>query len=77
MAKPFDATTKFLVETHSADWVRLLGLPYAEAKLLDTDLSTVTAAADTLLRVQTQPRSKTLGGRPPSNRELRLNGSEI
>jgi predicted transposase YdaD len=53
--KSFDATTKFLVETHPADWVRLLGLPYAEAKLLDTDLSTVTAAADTLLRVNTVP----------------------
>lgn len=55
MAKPFDATTKFLVETHPADWVRLLKLPYAEAKLLDTDLSTVTAAADTFLRVGTIP----------------------
>ena len=55
MAKPFDATTKFLVETHPADWVSLLGLPYAEAKLLDTDLSTVTATADTLLWVETTP----------------------
>lgn len=53
--KSFDATTKFLVETHPADWVRLLKLPYGEAKLLDTDLSTVTAAADTLLRVSTVP----------------------
>lgn len=55
MPKPFDATTKFLVETHPADWVSLLGLPYAEARLLDTDLSTVTATADTLLWVETEP----------------------
>ena len=55
MPKPFDATTKFLVESHPADWLPLLGLPYAEAKLLDTDLSTVTATSDTLLRVETNP----------------------
>lgn len=53
MAKQYDATFKQLVEGHPADWVSLAGLPAGEAvTVVDADLSTVTAAADKVLRVE-------------------------
>ncbi len=54
MAKEFDATTKYLLENHPRDLLALAGLPDAEnyvVKAIDADLSTVTAAADKILRV--------------------------
>jgi hypothetical protein len=56
MSKPFDATTKRMVALDPAAWLRLLGpLPPGvsarQVELLDVDLSTVTAAADCILRV--------------------------
>ena len=52
MAKQFDATIKKLVESHPADWLAFAKLPPAESlKILDTDLSTVSPAADKVLRV--------------------------
>src|SRR5437870_6351451 len=51
MPQPFDATTKDLVEMHPEDWLEYLGLPRAAVELIDADVSTVTAAADKVLRV--------------------------
>jgi len=50
---PFDATLKHLVEGYALDWVRRFGLPDAErVEVIDADLSTVTAGADRVLRVE-------------------------
>ena len=54
MSKPFDATTKFLIDTAPADWLRLAGITLesgAVVEPLDADLSTISANADRLLRV--------------------------
>jgi hypothetical protein len=51
--KPFDAATKFLVEAFPEDWVRFFGLPEGEVRVIDTDISTVSAAADRGLLVET------------------------
>jgi hypothetical protein len=49
--KPFDAATKHLVDTKPADWLEYVGLPSGPVEVIDADLSTVTAAADEVLRV--------------------------
>ena len=54
MSKPYDATTKDLLTARPRDLLTFLGLPDAaryEVEAIDTDLSTVTAAADKILRV--------------------------
>jgi hypothetical protein len=52
MSKPFDATLKELVTCYPVDWLAQLGVPVtAPPEVVDADLSTVTAAADTLLKV--------------------------
>ncbi|MBY0458046.1 MAG: hypothetical protein K2V38_11960 [Gemmataceae bacterium] len=52
MPKPFDATLKELIAAHPADWLAQLGVPItAPPEVLNVDLSTVTAAADTLIKV--------------------------
>jgi predicted transposase YdaD len=52
MAKPFDAALRHLLRAYPADWPALLGLPHTgRVEVLDTDLSTVTAAADTVFRI--------------------------
>ena len=52
MSKPFDATLKELIRAYPADWLAQLGVPITEPpEVLSADLSTVTAAADTLIRV--------------------------
>lgn len=52
MPKPFDATLKGLIVSRPADWLRQLGVPVtAEPEILSVDLSTVTAAADALIKV--------------------------
>ena len=53
MSKPFDATTKYLIENRPRDLLTYAGLPDAEVEVLDADLSTVTADADKILRVLT------------------------
>lgn len=50
MSKPFDATTKQIVDTDPLAWVRLLDLPGGKAKLIDSDFS-LTAQADRLIKV--------------------------
>lgn len=53
MTKPYDATLKHLVEAHPADWLAFLGLPIGRRiDAVDADLSSVTAAADKVLRVE-------------------------
>jgi hypothetical protein len=52
MPKPFDATLKDLIGEYPADWLAHLGIPITSPpEVLSADLSTVTAAADTLIRV--------------------------
>lgn len=51
MSKPFDATLKELVTNHPEDWLRQFGIPIiGTPEILNVDLSTVTASADTLIR---------------------------
>lgn len=53
MSKPYDATTKDLLETDPAGWVTLLGSPTRseDARLIDADVSTVTSEADRVIEV--------------------------
>jgi predicted transposase YdaD len=51
MSKPFDASTKYLVESNPRDWLALAGVQATAVEVIDADLSTVTAAADKLIRV--------------------------
>jgi predicted transposase YdaD len=52
MAKPFDATTKDLLEIDPAAWMAYLGLhPQGTVEVIDSDLSTITAEADKVFRV--------------------------
>lgn len=52
MSKPFDATLKDLICSYPADWLTQLGVPVTQPpEVISADLSTVTAAADTLIRV--------------------------
>jgi hypothetical protein len=56
MSKPFDATMKDLLEGHAADWAGLLGpWRFREAEWIDAEISTVSAAADKVLRVVADP----------------------
>lgn len=51
-ARRFDATLKHLVESRPAEWLAYLGLPLGTSVgAVDADLSSVTAAADKVLRV--------------------------
>ena len=53
MSKPYDATGKHLLEADPAGWAALLGVvrPPAKVVLADSELSTVSAAADKVLRI--------------------------
>lgn len=52
MPKPFDATLKDLIRNYPVDWLTHLGVPIVHPiEVLSADLSAVTAAADTLIRV--------------------------
>lgn len=53
MSKPYDATSKDLIETDPAGWVTFLGCPVppGAVSLVDADVSTVTADADKVIRV--------------------------
>jgi predicted transposase YdaD len=53
MPGPYDATTKYLVETYPRDWLSYLGIPTTgRVTVIDADLSTVTAEADKVLRIE-------------------------
>ena len=52
MSKPFDSTTKRLLEIDPAGWLTCVGLPVTgPVRAVDSDLSTVTAEADTIIQV--------------------------
>jgi hypothetical protein len=56
MPQRFDASAKYLVETYLADWLALSGRPsHGRTEIIEAELSTVTAAADKVLRVHDQP----------------------
>ncbi len=54
MSKPYDAATKDLMETDPSGWVEFLGcpVPRAAVSVVDADVSTVTAEADKVIRVE-------------------------
>ena len=52
MFKPFDITTKSLLEGYPESWLAYLGLvPDGPVTVIDTDLATVTAEADKVFRI--------------------------
>lgn len=52
MSKPFDATTKDLLEAHPESWMAYLHLPCrGPVRVINADLSTVTTEADKVLHV--------------------------
>jgi hypothetical protein len=52
MSKPYDATAKDLLELDPAAWARFVGAAApAGVELIDSELSTITAAADKVVRV--------------------------
>jgi hypothetical protein len=53
--KPFDATTKDLIQSHSKDWLTFLGLPVNGITITDADLSTVSPDADKIIVVDADP----------------------
>ncbi len=54
-AKPFDATTKHLLDVDPRAWLGYVGLPVAgPVVVIDADLSTVLAEADKVVRVEGQ-----------------------
>ena len=54
-AKPYDPTLKALVETEPASWPALLGAPTGPTEVIDSDVATVSGAADKVLRVAAEP----------------------
>lgn len=56
MPHPYDASTKHLVQAHLADWLPLCGrTTTARVEIVDSDLATVTAAADRVLCIHEHP----------------------
>ena len=50
--RPFDATTKHLLESDPVGWLRYVGLPASDpVTVVDADLSTVLAEADKVVRI--------------------------
>lgn len=67
MAKQFDVAVKHLLDAYPADWLDLIGLrPEGPVEAFDPDLSTLSAQADKVLR---------LNGRQPSLLSLELQAS--
>jgi hypothetical protein len=56
MSKPYDASSKLLIDQHPRDWLALAGLPVPASEdavnFVDAELSTITAAADKLMLVE-------------------------
>lgn len=57
MSKPYDVTSKDLIEAAPADWVAFFGRPVdpAKVRVIDADVSAVSAAADKVIRVEDDP----------------------
>lgn len=54
-AKPYDPTLKTLVEIEPQSWPVLFGYAKAPTEVIDTDIATVSGAADKVLRVSGDP----------------------
>jgi len=53
MSKLFDALTRSLLEKYPADWLNQFGLIHGEpVRVMNSDLSSVTAEADKVIRVE-------------------------
>jgi predicted transposase YdaD len=52
MSKPFDATFKDLLQMAPLEWAAFVGVAGRSVKLVDADVSTVTAAADKVMLVR-------------------------
>ncbi len=51
MTKKYDATTKDLVQLRPSDWLPYIGLPLEEVEVVEAELSTISLAADKVLRI--------------------------
>jgi predicted transposase YdaD len=52
MTKPFDTTTKQLLESAPSSWLAYIGLtPEGPVRVIDADLATVIAEADKVFRI--------------------------
>lgn len=70
----FDATTKYLIEAHPADWLALSGrTSTARVEVIEAEVSTVTASADRVLLVH-DPHPWVLHLEPQASREIALTG---
>ena len=52
MSLPYDASMKFLIEKHPEAVLALAGLSGDSFEIIEADLSTVTSAADKLIKVK-------------------------
>src|SRR5262245_9946120 len=52
VSKPFDATLKDLLEIEPTDWPILIGLPPCPVDVIDADISTISGAADKVLKLR-------------------------
>jgi predicted transposase YdaD len=53
LTKPYDSTTKQLVEGHPVDWLAFVGLPISQSvRIVDADLSSFSLAADKVVLVE-------------------------
>ncbi|HEY2909417.1 MAG TPA: hypothetical protein VGI99_04185, partial [Gemmataceae bacterium] len=57
MSKPYDAAGKELLQSDPVGWAALLGIvrPPERIELRDSELSTITAAADKVLLIKDEP----------------------
>lgn len=52
MSKQYDSTLKSLIERYPIDWLKFCGVaPLGPVSMIDSDVSTLTAAADRVIRV--------------------------
>ena len=52
MSKQYDSTLKSLIERYPIDWLKFCGVaPHGPVSLVDSDVSTLTAAADRVIRI--------------------------
>lgn len=75
MSKPFDATTRQLIELGPVDWLEYLGLHVADPSrvtVIDSNVSTVTADADKVIASTIPlPGSSTSSSRPAATSDSR------
>src|SRR6266852_5467393 len=57
MERRFDATLKSLLEDAPDDWPRLVGVADPHVRVIDADISTISGAADKVLRLHGPPPS--------------------